>query len=99
MRIAVWHNLPSGGGKRALYSQVAELILRGHSLESWTTDASDPDFLPLSELAPEHRMPFQPKPSRKKTRWERIRFPLALEDNGVLGEMDRHSAHCAEEIL
>src|SRR5216683_127828 len=33
MRIAVWHNLPSGGGKRALYDHVRGLVSRGHEVE------------------------------------------------------------------
>src|SRR3954451_3943143 len=99
MRIAVWHNLPSGGGKRALYSQIAALLQRGHSVESWCPPSADPDFLPLSQLIPERRMPFQPTPAREKTRWERIKGPLALEPNEVLAEMDRPSARCGEEIL
>jgi len=35
MKIAVWHNLPSGGGKRALYHHVRGLVERGHRVESW----------------------------------------------------------------
>jgi len=33
LKIAVWHNLPSGGGKRALYQHVKGLVDRGHDLE------------------------------------------------------------------
>jgi len=54
MKIAVWHNLPSGGGKRALYYHVRGLAQRGHKLECWTLDTSDRSYLPLSEFAPEH---------------------------------------------
>jgi len=42
MRIAVWHNLPSGGAKRALYDHVRGLVDRGHSIESWCLPTSDP---------------------------------------------------------
>jgi hypothetical protein len=31
MKIAVWHNLGSGGGKRALYDHVVGLLARGHT--------------------------------------------------------------------
>ncbi len=36
MRIAVWHNLPSGGGLRALDDQVRGLAARGHELHIWS---------------------------------------------------------------
>jgi glycosyltransferase involved in cell wall biosynthesis len=57
LRIAVWHNLPSGGGKRQLYHHVKGLIERGHHVESWCPDTADQKFLPLSDLVPEHVVP------------------------------------------
>ncbi len=56
MRIAVWHNLPSGGGKRALFNHIKALKEAGHYLEAWTTDFSSENYLPLTELIPEHRI-------------------------------------------
>src|ERR1039458_290172 len=35
MRIAVWQDLPSGGGERALYDHVSGLVAHGHYVESW----------------------------------------------------------------
>jgi glycosyltransferase involved in cell wall biosynthesis len=40
MRIAVWHNLPSGGGKRALLYHLKALVDRGHQLEIWCPDTA-----------------------------------------------------------
>ena len=57
MRIAVWHNFPSGGGKRALYDHVRGLLARGHELECWAPDTADRDFMPLSKIVPEHVFP------------------------------------------
>ena len=57
MRIAVWHNLPSGGGKRALHDHVRGLLARGHAIEAWCPSTADLDYLPLSELIPEHVLP------------------------------------------
>ena len=57
MRIAIWHNLPSGGGKRALYNHVKGLRERGHYLEAWTTDMASKDYLPLSDIITEHILP------------------------------------------
>jgi len=57
LRIAVWHNLPSGGGKRQLFTHVKGLIERGHYVESWCPDTADQKFLPLSELVKENIVP------------------------------------------
>ena len=57
MRIAVWHDLPSGGGKRALYQHVRGLVDRGHFVESWCLDTADQTYLPLSQLVTEHVCP------------------------------------------
>ena len=97
MRIAVWHNLPSGGGKRALYDHVRGLVARGHTVETWAPPSADRSYLPLEELALGHIVP-----------WDR---PLVSEA-GFLGwslnpsrravaELDaaeHHARRCAEEI-
>ena len=57
LRIAVWHNLPSGGGKRALYHHVKGLVARGHNVEAWTLDTADRSYLPLEDLVAEHVVP------------------------------------------
>ncbi len=35
MKIAVWHNLPHGGGRRALQDHIAGLASRGHTVKIW----------------------------------------------------------------
>ncbi len=57
MRIAVWHNLPSGGGKRALYEHVRGLIQRGHYVEAWCPPTASQTYLPLSLMIKEHVTP------------------------------------------
>ena len=42
MRIAVWHDLPSGGGLRACDDQVRGLAERGHELHVWAPPAASP---------------------------------------------------------
>lgn len=54
MKIAVWHNLPSGGAKRALFEHVRGLHDRGHALKCWTPTTSARDYLPLDAVAPLH---------------------------------------------
>src|ERR1700704_5971526 len=66
MKIAVWHNLPSGGGKRALYYHVRGLVGRGHQLACWSLDSADQSYLPLSEFAPERVIPCEIKKRPRK---------------------------------
>src|SRR5713101_1423560 len=66
MKIAVWHNLPSGGGKRALYYHVRGLVERGHEITSWSLDTADQSYLPLSEFAPEHVVSSQSRKGSRK---------------------------------
>jgi glycosyltransferase involved in cell wall biosynthesis len=65
MRIAVWHNLPSGGGKRALYDYVRGLVKRGHEVESWCLSTADQSYLPLNQIIKEHVIPLS-WPSKKR---------------------------------
>jgi glycosyltransferase involved in cell wall biosynthesis len=97
MRIAVWHNLPSGGGKRAIYDHLRGLVARGHSIEVWCPPSADTAFLPLGEFLPEHVVP--------------LTWPSASLNKGVSGlvseyqdlmsrirAMDEHCARCAEQM-
>ena len=59
LRIAVWYNLPSGGAKRALNDHLRGLRARGHTLEAWRPPVMQADYLPVSDLIPEHEIPFR----------------------------------------
>lgn len=50
MNLAVVHNLPAGGMKRALYEQVKRLA-RKHTIDIYTLSCSDEKFLPLKDFA------------------------------------------------
>lgn len=50
MKIAVFHNLPSGGAKRALYGTLNYLIQQGHTIEAYVPSTANEDFLPLKDL-------------------------------------------------
>ncbi|NNC87285.1 MAG: glycosyltransferase family 4 protein [Akkermansiaceae bacterium] len=98
MKIAIWHNLPSGGGKRALFNQVRGLAERGHHVEIWCPENSDRDFLPLDGIAKEHRLPLhEGEPATG-------RLDLARawsETRGILHDLEalsRHCRACAAEI-
>lgn len=94
MRIAVWHNLPSGGGKRALHDHVRGLVARGHTVEAWCPPTADPDFLPLRELILEHVMDLKwPTPWHRSDEWQ-----VTLEIERSLAAMDAHCRRCAAEM-
>lgn len=50
MRIAVFHNLPSGGAKRALHGFVKQLKLKGHEIDLFVPSTADETFLNLKPL-------------------------------------------------
>lgn len=53
MRIALYHNLGPGGGKRHLYEQARELQARGHVLDLFVPATANETFLPLAPLCRE----------------------------------------------
>lgn len=60
MRIAVYHNLPSGGGKRALLEMVRGLKTR-HSIDVFSLSCADHDFCDLRPFSDHHTVfPFTP---------------------------------------
>lgn len=93
MRIAIWHNLPSGGGKRQLYNHVQGLLRRGHEIQAWCPDTADQKFLPLSDVIRERVIPLRGttplfRDPRRPGRVTRV----------LLDAMEEHCRACAEEI-
>jgi glycosyltransferase involved in cell wall biosynthesis len=97
MKIAVWHNLPSGGGKRALYEHVRGLLARGHTVESWCPPTADQSYLSLGELTTEHVVPLDWQPRAEKKLAARL-TTLRLDPLTRIEALDRHCRQCAEEI-
>jgi glycosyltransferase involved in cell wall biosynthesis len=93
MRIAVWHNLPSGGGKRALYNHVKALKGHGHYLEGWTTDYASHDYLPLSDTIKEHSKPI----TNKLENLKKIKSPI-IKTIKTINLIKDHCKECVEEI-
>lgn len=50
MKIAVFHNLPSGGAKRALYGTLDYLKKSGHTIDAHLPSTANEEFLPLKDL-------------------------------------------------
>jgi glycosyltransferase involved in cell wall biosynthesis len=51
LKIAVFHNLPSGGAKRALYGYVEYLTKTGNEVDVFVPSTANEDFLPLKGVA------------------------------------------------
>jgi glycosyltransferase involved in cell wall biosynthesis len=98
VRIAVWHNLPSGGGKRALHDQIRALVARGHTVEVWCPSTADAAYLPTDDVAPHHVHPL---------RWQDVHAGSGLVEAARwaaggwrrnLAALERHCRVCAAEI-
>lgn len=98
MKIAVWHNLPSGGGKRALYYHVRGLTERGHRLACWSLDTADHSYLPLSEFAPERIVNAAANGNRQRRRFTERWSHHYNEAVERMREFDRACERCAREI-
>jgi glycosyltransferase involved in cell wall biosynthesis len=97
MKIAIWHNLPSGGAKRSFYYEVRELLRRGHTIESWCPPTADQSFLSIGDLAPEHVVPLDWQDTRLTNPLGRLLSPYR-NIVGKLAAMDEHCRRCAEQI-
>ena len=53
MKIAVFHNLPSGGALRTLYDKISLFERRGNAVSVYTPETSERDFLPLPKISGE----------------------------------------------
>jgi len=62
MKIAIFHNLPSGGAKRTLFEVVQRLVAR-HEISVFTLSCANHEFADLRPLVNHHEIvPFQPSP-------------------------------------
>jgi len=98
MRIAVWHNLPSGGGKRALNDHVRGLLARGHEIEAWCPPTADRSYLPLSEIVAEHVVPLPGFDARLQPALLRRLYQARWNTWSQLRSMDRHCRECARQM-
>jgi len=97
MRIAVWHNLPTGGGKRALRYQVEELGRRGHEIKAWCPSSAYSSFCPLSDVIEERVLPLNPSHDSIRSLMiaacQKVSSGLSLQLR-----MNLHYRACADEI-
>ena len=98
MRIAVWHNLPSGGGKRALFDQVGGLRERGHHVEVWCPPTADQTFLSLAQLADEHVVGLDEPHVGPGVRALNVATAGHYAELAQLQQLRGHTRRCAAEI-
>jgi glycosyltransferase involved in cell wall biosynthesis len=98
MRIAVWHNLPSGGGKRALYDHVRGLVARGHQIEAWCPPTADRSYLPLSSIVTEHVVPLPGFETELRSGLLRRLYQSRWNTWSQLRSMERHCGKCAQQM-
>jgi glycosyltransferase involved in cell wall biosynthesis len=97
MKIAVWHNLPSGGSKRALYQQIKGLINRGHQVECWCPVTANKDYLQLNTLCPEHALNMSWSQSKGASPFfDWYQYPRKVQAR--LRAMRIHCEECAAQI-
>ena len=96
MKIAVWHNLPSGGGKRALFYHVRGLRERGHVLESWCPSTADQNYLPLGDLITEHIDHVAMRDVSPRLRYHELGIAITMCRR--LKAMHEHSRRCARQM-
>jgi len=98
MRIAVWHNLPSRGGKRALYEHVCGLVQRGHYVEAWCPPTASQTYLPLSPMIKEHIRPLNHLLELPQRYSLTLAFHRYKSTVFALNAMEEHCRTCVDEI-
>lgn len=97
MKIAIWHNLPSGGAKRALYYQIKGLLEKGHTVKAWCPPTVNRTYLPLENLIEENIVPLDWR--TRQPNWllpsKFIAYSNTVYD---LKALDQHCQICAEQI-
>jgi glycosyltransferase involved in cell wall biosynthesis len=100
LRLAIYHDLPSGGAKRMLVEQVRRLRARGHLVHAFLPATADERFLPLAEyvdrlttfprLAPPNRdaaLRGRPSP-RDLARWAGVLWDTRATDRRIAASID-----------
>ena len=97
LRIAIWYNLPSGGGKRALNDHIRGLKARGHEIVAWRPPIPQTDYLPISDLVEEREVALDARKvsDKGRVRWLRYGLDSATAQRDA---MRAHSESAAREI-
>ena len=94
MRIALFHNLPSGGGKRAVY-ELTRRMANQHTIDAYTLETADHEFCDIRPLVSQHRMYSFATRKLFKSPWGRLNQLQRWLD---LGDLERVNYRIAMEI-
>lgn len=98
MKIAVWHNLRSGGGSRALHQHIKGLAQRGHSIEVWTSSVADTKFLDVDRYVDKtHILPLS-MDIRIRDEYRDKLWALKFEPETRIRRMLDFCSRCADQI-
>lgn len=95
MKIAIWHNLPSGGGARALNYHIQGLLQAGHTLEVWSQNPTSDGFIQLPSDMKVHKVEIIR--SAHIPYKDRIGAVFFQKDTNMRA-MEAHCKQCADEI-
>jgi glycosyltransferase involved in cell wall biosynthesis len=96
MKIAVWHNLHSGGGSRALQYHIHGLVEKGHDVEVWADKPDADGFMHLPTSVKLHKVPLK-YDEHQTTLKERFSSVFFGKDSNMKA-MENHCRKCASEI-
>jgi glycosyltransferase involved in cell wall biosynthesis len=98
VRIAVYHNLPSGGAKRALYNYTRSLVAAGHEVDAFAPVTAEEGYLDLRPLVGRyHAFPLRIEAGRilgrspvtaELARYARLRWALPAHAREVAAQID-----------
>ena len=99
MKIALFHNLPSGGAKRHTLEQIRELVRRGHRITEFAPSTADLDYCSLAPFVQEQRIfEFSPPEVLKRRIPFITPYVHAFQGRQVLNQTDRLNRRIAQEI-
>ena len=88
MKIAVYHNLPSGGAKRSLFEMIRRMADR-HQIDIYTLSSAEHDFCDLRPYSQQYSIaPFTPRPLLHRP-FGRLNQLIYLSDLMRLDRVDR----------
>jgi glycosyltransferase involved in cell wall biosynthesis len=97
MKIAVFHNLPSGGAKRALYGYLDYLDKEGHEVDVFVPSTANEEFLPLRNVSKNIEI-FPVKRTSTGYLYSSLKYVPPIIKSISLRDLEKTQKQIAEEI-
>ncbi|UYP47993.1 D-inositol-3-phosphate glycosyltransferase [Candidatus Lokiarchaeum ossiferum] len=91
MKIAVYHNLPSGGAKRALYNNIKYLKARRNEIDLYIPSTANEDYLPLKNIV-DNFFSFPVNPSFRTFLVSLFKYKVPSKILSAVEEVDKNIA-------